>query len=58
MAKAGVKGPPQFWFTEDIEHTAHWFVRLTSLYQFASGRQELLPWHESSTALEQSRVLG
>ena len=23
MAKAGVKGTPQFWFTEDVEHTAH-----------------------------------
>ena len=23
LAKAGVKGSPQFWFTEDVEHTAH-----------------------------------
>ena len=22
MAKAGVNGAPQFWFTEDVEHTA------------------------------------
>ena len=22
MAKAGVAGPPEFWFAEDIEHTA------------------------------------
>ena len=22
MGKAGVSGPPEFWFTEDVEHTA------------------------------------
>jgi quinol monooxygenase YgiN len=23
MAKAGVDGPPEFWFGEDVEHTPH-----------------------------------
>lgn len=23
MADAGIAGPPEMWFTEDIEHTAH-----------------------------------
>lgn len=23
MGKAGVSGAPKFWFTEDLEHTAH-----------------------------------
>jgi quinol monooxygenase YgiN len=23
MARAGVNGAPEFWFTEDVEHTSH-----------------------------------
>ncbi|GIW25830.1 cyclase [Meiothermus sp.] len=23
MGRAGVSGPPEFWFTDDVEHTSH-----------------------------------